>query len=294
MTRWLVTGAGGMLGTDVVAALTARGEPVTGLDRAALDVTDAAAVTDAIGVAGPDVVVNCAAWTAVDDAETAEEQALAVNGGGPANLAAACARTGARLVQVSTDYVFAGDAGRPYAEDDVPAPRTAYGRTKLAGERAVLAGLPGSAYVVRTAWLYGAHGPSFVRTMITLEGRRPAVDVVDDQHGQPTWTADVAGQIIALVDAGAAAGIYHATSGGQTTWFGLAREVFGLLGAEQARVRPVPTSAMPRPAPRPAHSVLGHRGWAATGIPPIGDWRTALHRAFPGVLAAQRSAAAAS
>ena len=192
MTRWLVTGAGGMLGTDLVSAVASRGEPVTAMDRASLDVTDAGAVADAIARCRPEVVVNCAAWTAVDDAEAAEEQALAVNAGGPANLAAACARLGARLVQVSTDYVFDGRAGRPYAEDDVPAPRTAYGRTKLAGERAVLNGLPGSGYVVRTAWLYGAHGPSFVRTMIKLEDQRPAIDVVDDQHGQPTWTVHVA------------------------------------------------------------------------------------------------------
>jgi dTDP-4-dehydrorhamnose reductase len=293
MTRWLVTGAGGMLGTDLVAAVASGGEPVTGMDRASLDVTDAAAVTEAIARCRPEVVVNCAAWTAVDDAEAAEEQALAVNAGGPANLAAACAGLGARLVQVSTDYVFAGEAGRPYAEDDVPAPRTAYGRTKLAGERAVLGGLPGSGYVVRTAWLYGAHGPSFVRTMIKLEDQRPTVDVVYDQHGQPTWTVDVARQIIALVHSTAAPGIYHATSSGQTTWFGLAREIFGLLGADPARVKPVPTSAMPRPAPRPAYSVLGHDAWARLGIPLIGEWRTALHRAFPGVLAAQRAAGVA-
>lgn len=144
MTRWLVTGAGGMLGTDLAAALTSRAEPVTGMDRASLDVTDAAAVTDAIAGCRPDVVVNCTAWTAVDDAEASEAQELAVNAGTAANLAAACADLGVRLVQVSTDYVFAGDAGRPYAEDDVPAPRTAYGRTKLAGERAVLGRLPGS------------------------------------------------------------------------------------------------------------------------------------------------------
>ena len=295
MTRWLVTGAGGMLGTDLVAALTSRGEPVTGMDRAGLDVTDAAAVTDAIAGRQPDVVVNCAAWTAVDDAEAAEEQALAVNAGGAANLAAACAAAGARLVQISTDYVFGGDAGRPYAEDDVPAPRTAYGRTKRAGERAVLDRLPGSAYVVRTAWLYGAHGPSFVRTMIKLADQRPTVDVVDDQHGQPTWTADVAAQIIALVRSSAAPGIYHATSSGQTTWFGLAREVFGLLGADPARVRPIPSSSLLRPAPRPACSVLGHRAWAGPqgpGVRPIGDWRAALHRAFPALVAAQQAAAA--
>jgi len=293
MTRWLVTGAGGMLGTDLVAALTSCGESVTGLDRASLDVTDAAAVTEAIGRGQPDVVVNCAAWTAVDDAEACEEQALAVNAGGAANLAAGCAALGARLVQVSTDYVFAGDAGRPYAEDDVPAPRTAYGRTKLAGERAVLDRLPEAGYVVRTAWLYGAHGPSFVRTMIKLENQRPTVDVVDDQHGQPTWTADVARQIIALVRSTAAPGVYHATSSGQTTWFGLAREVFGLLGADPARVRPIPSTAMPRPAPRPAYSVLGHSAWAEPRVPPIGEWRTALHRAFPELIAAQQAAATA-
>jgi dTDP-4-dehydrorhamnose reductase len=288
MTRWLVTGAGGMLGTDLVAALTTRGEPVTGLDRAGLDVTDARAVSDAIADGRPDVVVNCAAWTAVDDAEASEERALAVNAGGAANLAAACAGRGARLVQVSTDYVFAGDGGRPYAETDVPAPRTAYGRTKLAGERAVLERLPGSAYVVRTAWLYGAHGPSFVGTMIKLEEGRPTVDVVDDQHGQPTWTVDVAAQIIALVQSAAAPGIYHATSSGQTTWFGLAREIFGLLGADPARVRPIPSSAMSRPAPRPAYSVLGHGAWAAPRVRPIGRWRPALRRAFPDLVAARR------
>ena len=288
MTRWLVTGAGGMLGTNMVAALTTRGEPVTGLDRAGLDVTDARAVSDAIADGRPDVVVNCAAWTAVDDAEASEERALAVNADGAANLAAACAGRGARLVQVSTNYVFAGDGDRPYAETDVPAPRTAYGRTKLAGERAVLERLPGSAYVVRTAWLYGAHGPSFVGTMIKLEEGRPTVDVVDDQHGQPTWTVDVAAQIIALVQSTAAPGIYHATSSGQTTWFGLAREIFGLLGADPARVRPIPTSAMPRPAPRPAYSVLGHGAWAAPRVAPIGQWRPALRRAFPDLVAARR------
>ena len=288
MTRWLVAGSGGMLGTDMVAVLTSRGEPVTGRTRASLDVTDAAAVTDAIARDRPDVVVNCAAWTAVDDAESSEEQALAVNAGGAANLAASCAASGARLVQISTDYVFAGNADRPYGENDTPAPRTAYGRTKLAGERAVLGRLPDSGFVVRTAWLYGAHGPSFVRTMIKLEDQRPTVDVVDDQHGQPTWTVDVARQIVALVHSAAAPGIYHATSGGQTTWFGLAREIFSLLGADPARVRPIPSSALSRPAPRPAYSVLGHGAWAGARVRPIGEWRTALRGAFPELVAAQR------
>jgi dTDP-4-dehydrorhamnose reductase len=137
---------------------------------------------------------------------------------------------------------------------------------------------------VRTAWLYGAHGRNFVRTMIDLERQRPAIDVVDDQHGQPSWTVDVAAQVITLVRSGAASGIYHATSGGETTWFELARDVFGLLGADPGRVRATTSAAYPRPAPRPSYSVLGHDGWAAADLEPIGHWRSALQRAFPEML----------
>ena len=165
--------------------------------------TDSAAVRTAVRQHRPDVVVNCAAWTAVDDAEHCEDQALLINGNGAANLAAACEPAGIRLVQMSTDYVFDGRARKPYREADPPAPRTAYGRTKLAGERAVLDLLPDRGYVVRTAWLYGVHGPNFVRTMIRLERQRPYVDVVDDQYGQPTWTVDVADRIIELIRADA-------------------------------------------------------------------------------------------
>jgi dTDP-4-dehydrorhamnose reductase len=290
MSRWLVTGAGGMLGRDLLIALDGAGEDVVGLARGELDVTDGAAVGAAVRRFGPDVVVNCAAWTAVDDAEAQEDVALAVNGTGPAHVAAACAAAGAGLVHVSTDYVFAGDARRPYAEDAATGPRTAYGRSKLAGEQAVLRLLPGAGYVVRTAWLYGAGGPNFVRTMMRLERERPSVDVVDDQYGQPTWTADVAGQIVALARSQAPAGVYHATSSGEATWFGLAREVFRLAGADPGRVRPVTSSAFRRPAPRPAYSVLGHDRWAKAGIEPIGDWRAALARAYPVLAAAGLSA----
>jgi dTDP-4-dehydrorhamnose reductase len=286
MSRWLIAGAGGMLGQDLAAALRADGEDVVGLTRRDLDVTDERAVRAALRGCAPDVVVNCAAWTAVDDAEAHEDEALGVNGRGPEYLAAACAADRVRLVHLSTDYVFGGDARRPYPETGATGPRTAYGRTKLAGERAVLGLLPDTGYVVRTAWLYGAHGPNFVRTMIRLERERPGVDVVADQRGQPTWTADVAGQVTALVRARAAAGVYHATSSGEATWFELAREVFQLLGTDPQRVRATTTSAFPRPAPRPAYSVLGHDAWAGTGIEPIGDWRLALRRAFPALLAA--------
>ncbi|MFF8478569.1 MULTISPECIES: dTDP-4-dehydrorhamnose reductase [unclassified Streptomyces] len=279
--RWLVTGAGGMLGQDTVRELRERGEDVTGLGRTALDITEPASVRRALDTHRPDVVVNCAAYTAVDDAETDEAGALRVNGEGPRLLARACAAHGARLVHVSTDYVFSGEArDTPYPEDHAPAPRTAYGRTKLAGERAVLAEHPGGAVVLRTAWLYGAHGRNFVRTMLELETRRDTLDVVDDQRGQPTWSADVAARV---ADLGATdvRGVLHATNSGAATWFELAREVFRLAGADPDRVRPTDSRSFTRPAPRPAYSVLGHTRWRGTGLEPPRDWRSALYEALP-------------
>jgi dTDP-4-dehydrorhamnose reductase len=280
--RWLVTGAGGMLGRDLVSLLRRRGAAVVPVPRSGLDITDRAAVLAVLRDERPDIVVNCAAWTAVDLAESCEAEALAVNGDGAAHLAAGCAATGAGLIQLSTDYVFDGTAREPYAETAAPAPATAYGRTKLAGEQAVAQLLPGRSWILRTAWLYGAHGHSFVATMTGLAARPQAVTVVDDQHGQPTSTVTVAGLILALAAAGAPAGVYHATCSGQTTWFGLAREIFGLLGADPGRVTPIPSTELrDRPAPRPAYSVLGHDAWAAAGLPPPEDWRAALHRDFP-------------
>lgn len=274
--NWLVTGAGGMLGRDLVTALAGR--KVTALTRADLDITDAAAVRDAVG--GHDVVVNCAAWTAVDDAETHETAALRINGDGPRLLAQACAESGARLVQISTDYVFDGRATTPYPEDAPLEPVSAYGRTKAAGERAVREELPDRHWIVRIAWLYGEHGPNFVATMARLEGERETVDVVDDQRGQPTWTRDVAAQVIAMVDAGAPGGTYHATSSGETTWFGLARAVFAAVGADPERVRPTTSEKFVRPAPRPAYSVLGHGAWAAAGLAAPRPWDEALAEAI--------------
>ncbi len=275
--RWLVVGALGMLGTDVVSALAGR--EVTALDRPEIDITDVASATAA--VAGHDVVVNCAAWTAVDDAETREGDAFAVNAVGPANLARACADTGAWMVHISTDYVFAGDATAPYAVDAPIAPRSAYGRTKAAGEWAVRAELPERSLILRTAWLYGANGPNFVRTMKDLESSRETLEVVDDQRGQPTWSGDLAARLVQAVDVGAPPGTYHATSSGETTWFGLARRVFELLGADPERVRPTTSDRFVRPAPRPAYSVLDHRGWARAGLAPMRQWDEALQAAWP-------------
>jgi dTDP-4-dehydrorhamnose reductase len=279
--RWLVTGASGMLGRDLVDVLGAAGEEVTAVTRSDLDVTDATAV--AAAVPGHEVVVNAAAWTDVDGAEEHETEATRVNGLAPQLLAAACAAEGARLVQVSTDYVFDGAADRPYAEDAPLAPRSAYGRSKAAGEAAVRALLPGSAYLVRTAWLYGEHGGNFVRTMASLEATKDTVDVVEDQVGQPTWSRELARGVHRLVAADAPPGTYHATAAGQTSWYGLARAVFEELGADPERVRPTTTDRYPRPAPRPAYSVLSHESWTRAGIPPLGDWRAMLHDAVPTV-----------
>lgn len=283
MSRVLVTGAGGMLGRDLLAVLDSRPDlKVTAATRAEVDITDAAAVRAA--VAGHDLVVNTAAWTDVDGAEEQEAAATAVNGDAVGHLAAACAATGARLVHVSTDYVFPGDGTTPYAEDAPTAPVNAYGRSKLAGERAVARFLPETGYVVRTAWLYGAHGPNFVATMLRLAEQREHLDVVDDQHGQPTWSYALAAQLVALGDAALAgrapAGIYHGTCAGQTTWYGLARAVFTLRGLDPDRIRPTTSDRFRRPAPRPAYSVLGHGRWAAAGLPPLPDWHTTLADAF--------------
>ena len=227
--------------------------------------------------------VNAAAWTAVDDAETHEAQAFAVNAQGAANVARACRESGTRLVHVSTDYVFAGDATDPYAEDAPLAPRSAYGRTKAAGEWAVESHCPES-WIVRTAWLYGAGGPNFVKTMARLASERDTVDIVDDQRGQPTWTMDVAAAILRLVDARAPFGVWHATSQGSTTWYGFTQEIFRLLGHDPARVRPTTTDAFPRPAPRPAYSVLGHDGWRMSRLAPLPPWQESLAKALPEII----------
>jgi dTDP-4-dehydrorhamnose reductase len=280
-TRWLVTGAGGMLGRDLVSLLEARGAAVVPVTRGELDITDRKSVLAVVRDARPDVVVNCAAWTAVDLAESREAAALAVNGDGAGHVAAACAQAGARMVQLSTDYVFDGTARVPYPETAVPAPATAYGRTKLAGEQAVLAQLPGSCYIVRTAWLYGAHGGNFVATMMRLEREQPTVSVVNDQYGQPTSTLALAQRIAAMIAADAAPGTYHATCSGQTTWWGLAREVFRQVGADPDRVKATSSTSLTRPAPRPGYSVLGHDAWTRAGLDPMAEWHEALSNAIP-------------
>lgn len=282
MTTWLILGSRGQLGHDLIDVLKASEQQANGLDLPDVDITDAESVRQALAIHQPDVVINAAAYTAVDDAESHEDLAHRINAKGPAIIAAACAqRPGTTLVHISTDYVFGGDASTPYAEDAPTGPRSAYGRTKLAGEQAVLRLLPDSSYIVRTAWLYGENGDNFIKTMLRLEAERPTLSVVDDQVGQPTWSRDLAGQIVTMVKAAAPPGIYHGTSSGETTWFGFTREIFRQLGADPQRVEPTTTVAFPRPAPRPAFSVLGHQRWDDAGLPPIRHWDKALAEALP-------------
>ncbi len=275
-------GASGMLGTDVVDELASRGHEVVALSRSTTDIYDADAVGRLLVEGG--VVVNCAGWTDVDGAETHEDEAFAANAVLPDVLARACRRAGSRLVHLSTDYVFSGTASEPYAVDDPVGPVSAYGRTKLAGEWAVRAS--GSEHlVVRTAWLYGAAGRCFPRTIAAAARTREHLHVVDDQVGQPTWTRDVASYIVRLVDARVEGGTYHATSSGQVSWHGFARSVVEAAGFDPAMVRPVGSEAFPRPAARPAYSVLDHGSVVSRPVLPIGPWEDRWRAAAGSVLA---------
>jgi dTDP-4-dehydrorhamnose reductase len=280
--KWLLTGATGMLGTDVRRALEAAGHNVTATGRTDLDITRAGACSDL--VRGHDAVFNCAAWTAVDDAETYEAEAFTVNAVGAANLARAAERHGATMVHISTDYVFDGFADSPYDEDAPLTPRSAYGRTKAAGEWAVRAELPERHLILRTAWLYGAHGSCFPKTITRLLRERGSISVVNDQVGQPTWTRDVADVALRLMTANAL-GTFHTTASGRTTWHGFARAAAEHAGLDPAAVLPARTEDFPRPAPRPAHSALGHLRYHDAGIRPIGDWQRRWKVAASDVLA---------
>lgn len=270
--RWLITGAGGQLGHHLAARLAAGPDEVVTRTRTQLDITAADAVEAAVATHRPDVVVNAAAYTAVDAAEADEAAAARVNATGPGLLAAALARHGGRLLHVSTDYVFAGTATTPYEPGDPTGPRTAYGRTKLAGEAAALAALPGRATVVRTAWVHGGPGPNFVATMLRLARERPGVDVVADQIGSPTWVGDLAAALLELGRSGVATPVLHYVNAGQASWHELAQAVFAAAGADPARVHPVTSAQFPRPAPRPAWSVLSTAAWTDAGLTAPRPW----------------------
>ncbi len=284
--RWLVLGAKGMLGVDLVDTLRADGREVTGFDREECDLLDAQATQAMLAEQAPDVVVNCAAWTDVDGAESSEDLAHELNATVPRTIARGLVGTGARLVQLSTDYVFGGEHHAPISEDAPQSPESAYGRTKAAGEVAVRSVLPEHHLVLRTAWLYGAHGPCFPRTIVRLANERGSLSVVEDQRGQPTWTRDLADLVLRLVDAEVPAGTYHGTSGGECSWFDFARSAVELAGLDPEVISPTDTASFPRPATRPAYSVLAHDALRRVGLEPIGPWEDRWRAASTEVLSA--------
>ncbi len=280
----LVTGAGGMLGRDVVLAAANAGHDVVAFGHTELDVSVGAAVTAKFDLERPDVVINCAAWTDVDGAEGSEQAALAVNGEAAGNVAAAAAKAGASVVYVSSDYVFDGAKGAPYVETDQTAPLSAYGRTKLAGEEATAAANKRH-FVVRSSWLFGIGGSNFVETMLRLASTQNEVLVVRDQVGSPTYTWHLAYGIVRLIE-GIEFGIHHMAAGGACSWYDFAREIFEQAQVE-CRVLSATTDMLGRPAPRPAYSALASQRKHAIELP---SWRDGL-AAYLSQRATEREAA---
>jgi dTDP-4-dehydrorhamnose reductase len=281
-SRIVITGAGGQLGGCLAAQAAGQGRAMAAFTSSQWDITDPAAAERI--VARGDVVINCAAFTNVDAAESDEAAAYAVNAAAPGHIARACARAGAGLIHVSTDYVFNGDFGgaepRPYEPSDPTAPQGVYGASKLAGELAVLEALP-EAVVVRTAWVYtGGDGKDFVAVMRRLAAGDRPVEVVDDQVGSPTYVADLAAALLQVADGGIAGPVLHAANAGVASRFDQARAVFEDCGADPARVHPVSTSHNPRPARRPPYSALSGGESAVAGLTPLREWRSALSAAL--------------
>jgi dTDP-4-dehydrorhamnose reductase len=282
---WLITGGSGQLGKAVSQELGERGQSFHAVSSSDLDITQGPIVQEFVAGLSPSVIVNCAAWTDVDGAESDEHGALRVNSDGAENLAVAGNLCDSRIIHISTDYVFSGEGSSPWQITDEINPQSAYGRTKAQGESRVLATYPENSFVVRTAWLYSPWGKNFAKTMTKLSIKgEGAVRVVNDQVGQPTSAMDLAKQLVELGTSSSPAGIYHGTNSGQATWFEFAQEIFKLTGADTGRVIPVSSREYPRPAKRPSYSVLSHSAWATTTIDPLRDWRIALAEAMPAII----------
>jgi dTDP-4-dehydrorhamnose reductase len=271
--RVLITGAGGQLGHDLVDAFA--GHDTVATTHAQLDVADRDAVLAALTELRPDTVVHAGAWTDVDGCETDPDRAFRTNALGTRHVVEGARVADARVCYVSTDYVFDGTGDRPWVEWDAPAPLSVYGRSKLGGERELDPG----ATIVRTSWVCGAHGRNFVKTMLRAAAERDELTVVDDQHGCPTFTSDLAGAIRRLVVA-RLPGTFHVTNQGTTTWFAFARAILAAAGLDPAKVRPIATADLlpSRPAPRPANSVLDNAALRLSGLPLLPDWHDPLAR----------------
>ena len=285
--NWLVVGASGQLGRSLCEVLEARGVNLISWDRKHGSASEENFVSMYVRQIQPKVIVNCAAWTDVDGAESNEAGAQLINVDAVGYLAEAAKLCGATLVHVSTDYVFSGNGEVPWDEGDEKHPLSAYGRTKARGEDMISSILPERSYIFRTAWLYSAYRKNFAKTMVRLAMKdSDNVSVVSDQVGQPTSASDLAVQIVDSVLAEIPFGIYHCTNTGQATWFEFAREIFRLVGADVSRVEPTRSDLFPRPAKRPAYSVLGHDKWIGSGVKLMRDWKIALAGAMPAIVSA--------
>jgi dTDP-4-dehydrorhamnose reductase len=276
MTTIHIVGAGGMLGQALLRELADF--PVSAGTREEVDLTHPETL-EAFITPGS-VVINAAAYTQVDAAEEERDAVFATNATGVANLATVAKAKNARVIHVSTDYVFDGMAREPYAEDSPTNPATVYGASKLAGEKFLRETLPDASAIVRTAWLYGVPGSSFPATILNAARTRDTLQVVTDQIGQPTWTRDVARMIRSLIESSVTSGVFHATNAGQASWWDFARRLFELAGWDPDRVLPTTSETFVRPAPRPAWSVLGHDNWQKNGLPAPRHWREALEEAW--------------
>lgn len=278
---WMILGSDGQLGQSLQLVLTKSNTAFIACNKGVIDITNQQTVTNFFKEHKPNVVVNCAAWTAVDLAEDFEEESFRVNCLGARNVATASRQVGAVLVHVSTDYVFSGQADEPYDADSPTNPQSVYGSSKLCGEQAIQEEYAEHSYVVRTAWLYSEFKKNFVKTMVMKALRESPVRVVDDQIGQPTLAADLAQHIVDLVTRDVQVGIYHGTNSGATSWYELTREIYIALGVNPNLVTPVPTSEYPTKAVRPKYSVLSHLATSRTGLVPMRDWKVALKEALP-------------
>jgi dTDP-4-dehydrorhamnose reductase len=291
MTTWLITGGSGQLGTALANELAERGIDFTAPNSQKLDITNQLEVKKYVGFFKPEVIVNAAAWTDVDEAETNEPKAFNTNSQGPKHLAIASREIGARFVQVSTDYVFSGERNLPWDEQSLRNPVSVYGNTKSKGEEFTLQQYQEGSYILRTAWLYSASHKNFATSMSSLAIKNlEPIRVVNDQIGQPTFCPDLSKQLVDLLLSQAPVGIYHATNSGQVSWFEYAKEIFKQMGADEARVIPISTSDLEGRAERPSYSVLGHEGWARTQLSPMRNWKEALNSAMPSIISGFRRA----
>jgi dTDP-4-dehydrorhamnose reductase len=271
----LIVGANGMLGQAVSAEVLLAGISFESKNSKELDICNVIETKNLVSEVGADYVINCAAFTRVDDAEVEVDAAISVNALGAENLANACKAAGSKLIHISTDYVFEGTGTVPYKESDVTKPLTVYGKSKLDGETRIIASGVDS-YILRTAWLYGAGGKNFVTTMIDLANRQGRISVVDDQIGQPTSTQQLAKGIISVLEVEPSFGIYNATCKGQTSWFHFAEYIFQALNFSDIDLIPVGSDQFVRPAARPGYSVLSSEKWMANNLRPFLDWESAL------------------